>query len=269
MPNHALGGGDIYGDKLVRLVYVDEAGISDTSQEPFAVVAGVVVDVDKKLVQLRSELDRIVAKHIPEQQCDGFVLHATEIFNGGKVMDRTKWPMERRLAVADDLAKLPRKMQLPLVFGWVDKAKFVGTVDGGSTKREQNTDAHLVSYLRCAWQADRWLRDKTENEHCIMVVENHDEAKGLIRESQAAFQNAGKMALTSAERQHFPFRRIQEEPLFQAKRPSSVLQLADFCAFIFKRFLMDPSGDYARRFWAPMRGLAYYYDPVSGSLVSC
>ena len=258
----SFGSGELYGGKLVRLVYVDEAGISSKVEEPFAVVSGVVVDADRQLLQLREALDEIVALHIPEVLRVGYVLHATEIFNGGKTLDRDQWPLPRRLAIADDLAKLPGKLKLPIVFGWVDKNDFSGTVGSDSTPRERNTDAHVNAYLRCAQRVDSWLRSETDNEHCLMVVEDNQEAREILRRVQNTFQDESRLQLTEEEKKFFPFRRIQEDPLFQAKRPSSALQLADFCAFAFKRYLMDPAGVRALRFWEPMAEQGIYHLPA-------
>jgi hypothetical protein len=74
----------------VRLVYMDEAGISKAAEEPFTVVAGVVVHADHQLNCVESALERILIRHIPERVRDGFVFHATELFNGGKTLRREK-----------------------------------------------------------------------------------------------------------------------------------------------------------------------------------
>src|SRR5207248_3428237 len=40
----AFDGGLLRGDKIVRLVYLDEAGISNPKDEPFLVIAGIAVN---------------------------------------------------------------------------------------------------------------------------------------------------------------------------------------------------------------------------------
>jgi hypothetical protein len=114
----------------MRLVYMDETGISHGRDEPFAIVAGIIVDPDRKLTAIERHLECILERHIPAQLCDGFVFHAKEIFNGGgKVFKREKpdmvgpveWPLERRLAIADDLADIPRRFDLPIALGWVKR----------------------------------------------------------------------------------------------------------------------------------------------------
>lgn len=104
----SLSGHSLVGCKLLRLVYIDEAGISNPKQEPFLVVAGVIVHADQKLNAIERHLEHILERHIPARQRDGFVFHATELFNGGgKVFRRQKsdvigpveWPLERRLKI--------------------------------------------------------------------------------------------------------------------------------------------------------------------------
>jgi len=44
----SLSGVRLEGDRLVRLVYIDESGISNVRDDPFVIVAGIIVDADKK-----------------------------------------------------------------------------------------------------------------------------------------------------------------------------------------------------------------------------
>src|SRR4051812_31900431 len=96
--------------------------MSHPDQEPFVTVAGVMLDADRQLLALRAHLDRLVEKHIPQEWREGFVFHAHEFMNGnGKVFDDKKnpyWTEERRFAIADDLASIPKAFDLRVAFGW-------------------------------------------------------------------------------------------------------------------------------------------------------
>jgi hypothetical protein len=90
----------------MRLVYIDEGGISKATQEPFVVVAGVIIDADRVLNGVENQLERIMQRNIPERYHKEFIFHATELFNGGgKVFKRERndvvgpreWPLDRRL----------------------------------------------------------------------------------------------------------------------------------------------------------------------------
>lgn len=248
----------------MRFIYIDEAGISNPEHEPFLTVAGVIVHADTQLVQVQRQLDKIVEKHIPTGRRDNFVFHAAQLFNGGgKLFDRhsSDWPIEKRLAIADDIAKIPNMFQLPLALGWVERAKFAETFapEEPMSKHELVRDAHGVAFMRCALQVDHWMRSNTQDEVCMMIVEDNDVARQLIRELQNAFQNKNLAGLSEEEKKHLPLRSVVEDPLFQPKKPSSVLQLADFCAYVFKRILMKPADARYARFWEPMREQAHYF----------
>jgi hypothetical protein len=255
----ALGGGRLMGKRLMRLVYMDEAGISNARDEPLAIVSAVIVDADKKLVQVERQLEKLVEKHIPAESRDGFIFHAKELFNGGgKVFKRNcpEWPLEKRLAIADDLAKIPKNFRLPLAIGHVDKKRFPQTFvpEKPLTASELALGVHVVAFMTCALQVDHWMRIEAKDEVCLLVIEDNADARKLIRETQNYNQNANIIAsLDETAKKYLPFKKIKEDPLFSPKKPSSVLQLADFCAYVFKRVQMNPNDHRYLRFANPMR----------------
>jgi hypothetical protein len=108
------------GRKLVRFAFLDEGGIAQ--HEPNVVVAGVYVHADDQLIPLETELEALVHKHIPEKDWDGFVFHAANIWSGSKFFkDRDAWPWERRAAILDDLANIPQKLEIPIIYSWLSK----------------------------------------------------------------------------------------------------------------------------------------------------
>jgi hypothetical protein len=236
-------------ERLVRLVYIDEAGISNAAQEPFLVVAGVIVQADRDLNGVENQLERILQRHVPSRLRDGFVLHATEVFNGGKRLRREKgdfigpreWPIERRLSIAEEIMDMPRKFKLPIAVGFMERASFPRAMKlpEGFPEGEKTIAAHVATFMNCAMIAEHWMRKETVNENCLLIVENNDQAKKTISDVQRYHQDKKLEAmLDDVERRHFPLRKIKEDPLFQPKKPSSPLILADFCAYVFKRYLM-------------------------------
>src|SRR6266436_2288652 len=123
----SLSGHPLDGDRILRLVYVDEAGIGKPEDEPFLIVGAVVVHADNSLVAVERYLDKIVKRHIPEEHWHDFVFHATHLFNwGGKVFTKNNpaWPLPKRLEIAGELAAVPAKFHLPLIVGICERAKF-------------------------------------------------------------------------------------------------------------------------------------------------
>ena len=241
----SLSGHALEGDRVVRLVYVDEAGLGNAKEEPFLVVGAVIVDADKKLVAVERALDRIVNRHIPAAHWPGSVFHATHLFNwGGAVFTKNHpdWPLPRRLDVAREIAALPGKFTLPLVSAVCDRGQFPSDrrLAAGRAQREITLAAHVTTFTACATKVEHWMRRHARDEVCMMVVEDNDQARRHIKAFQHYYQTRDLALTDDLARQLFPFRKIKEDPLFQAKRPSSVLQLADFWAYISKRIEMDP-----------------------------
>jgi hypothetical protein len=68
------------------------------------------------------------------------------------------------------------------------------------------------------------MRENTRNEVCLLIVENNDQAKSMIRQFQNEYQNPMLAVGPQAEaRKYYPFRRIKQDPLFEPKKKSSLL----------------------------------------------
>src|SRR5438552_3442539 len=98
-----------------------KAGVSNVSQEPFLVVAGIIVDADKQFKIVEAYLDELVENYIPKELRDGFAFHAMELFHGTKRFSRDLWPFQKRLEILDELAAIPKKFDLPICFGITDR----------------------------------------------------------------------------------------------------------------------------------------------------
>ena len=258
-------GGVLHGDKLVRLVYMDEAGLSSPTQEPFVVVAGIIVHGDHQLNGVHERLDRIRERHIPVEHRNGFVFHATQLFNGGgKVFNRNNsdFPLKKRLEIADELAAIPKELHLPIALGSVkrDGFEFPPTL----SYREKTVYAHAYAFYLCSISIEKWMRKHKKNENCLLIVEDNQSARDLIRKVQNANQDKS-FVIYDWEREFFPLKQIREDPLFQPKKPCNPLEIADFCAYVFKRFLMNHADERYLRFFNPLRGQVV---PWNGSPLS-
>jgi uncharacterized protein DUF3800 len=259
----SLSGHALEGDRIVRLVYVDEAGMSNRQQEPFLVVGAVVVDADKKLVAVENHLDKIVRRYIPQEHWGDFIFHATHLFMwGGKVFTKNNpdWPLSKRLEIADALAAIPKKFGLPVIASILERAKFPSDQEMAArwTPKEHLVASHVTAFITCAAQVNQWMKQHTNGEVCLMVVENNDQSRTLIREFQNEMQNPKIRDNISEEaKKLYPLRRIKHDPLFEPKKKSSILQLADFWSYVAKRIAM---GDQRyNRFFEPMQPLYWRY----------
>lgn len=249
MSLRALGGGELVGDKLVRLVYIDEAGISRPDQEPFLTVAGVIVNADRELDQIERRLTEIVQQYIPQEHQKDFVFHAHELMSGRGIFDKNKIEPKRRMEIALALARLLADLKLPLPYGYIERKKFPVTVKPSpeTSKHDLIVFAHVCTFMSCAVQIDQWMRKCTTDEVCALIVERNSNAEKLMKDTQLYHQDKSITdTLDENAKKYFPFAKIKEEPWFQDKRKNSPLQLADFCAYVYKRILMDPKHKYCR-----------------------
>jgi len=229
----------------MRLVYLDESGIAQRQQEPVLVVAGVIVEADSQVKAVEQHLLSLIEKHIPDQARGGFSFHAADIFGGSKFYKRTEWPLDRRLAIADDLASIPRTYDLPIVYAVLRKEKFDGMLDKEALqhlpKINMSVLQHASAFVTCGMKIETWMRANAENERCMLVVENNEEAKSFISSLQADYQNPKVIDILDDDvaRSCFPYEKIMHTPLFENKSSNTILQVADFCAFVLKRKAMQ------------------------------
>jgi len=256
-------------EKPVRFTYVDEAGISRRDQEPFLVVAGVIVHVDNDLNGIENQLQRLFDRHIPKRLRNDFVFSAKEVFNGGKYLKREKdnfigpreWPIERRHEIARDILRVLIKFKLPVAIGFMDRATFLDDFDlpRDFPEHERTIAEHVSTYLTCAMMVEHWMRQNASNENCFMVVENTDNARKMITDVQHHHQSKEmQLRWDSIGSVSFPLRKIKHNPHFEPKGVNSPLILADFCAYIFKKILMDNKN--YDQFFEPFRPLLIWFE---------
>jgi hypothetical protein len=124
----------------------------------------------------------------------------------------------------DEYATFPSTFQLP----------------ENSTKSDKIAAAHVSAFMASAMMVEHWMRQNASPEICMMIVEDNDRARTLIRDNQRFHQDPRFKTVDDMElRKHFPLRKIKEDPAFQPKKKGSPLQISDFCAYAFRRFLMQ------------------------------
>jgi len=239
----------------MRLAFMDETGLSDPAHEPWVIVAAVIIDGDSVLSGVRAALERLLTRTIPSSKSpiplsNDHVFHATEIFSGrGDVFKKPEpdlvgphqWPLERRLELAMDIARIFKSFRLPIAFGTVERSSLSTSMilPSEANKAHKTVSAHVVAHNTAVCMIEHFMRREAPGENCLLVVEDNQNARSHIRDFHILHQDRriADFIAPSAE-PYFPWKRIQSDPLFQPKRRSSPLILADFAAFVFKRELM-------------------------------
>jgi Protein of unknown function (DUF3800) len=238
----ALGGGLLKGTKLVRFAFLDEGGIAQ--HEPYAVVAGMFVHGDEQVIPLENRLEELVQKHIPENDREGFVFHAADIWGGGKYFkDKDVWPWERRAEILDDLVAIPGQLEIPVVYSWITKAERRPHIEQelrakGREPRPYDFEIayHSIAFASCVLRIEQMMRDVWPDEIAQVIAEDNSDArksiKGVLQilKSPARIKAAG---LTDVRM--LPLQRIRGSVQFAEKSENRPLQLADTCAFIIRR----------------------------------
>ncbi len=241
----ALGGGPLIGDHIVRFIYLDESGTGDPAREPNVVVAAVIVHADKQLRSLGKYLSDMADAHIRPEDRQGFVFHATELYSGGKILTREKYPKEQRWAMLDELATVPRQFDLPVVFGTIPRAWY----EPGGDQHEGALAvgikgviaAQMLAFTIASVAADYWMDKAADaDEIAQMVMENNPEAQQFIRKTHKVLADPKRRDLLKKEdAEMLAVSRIIETLHFEEKSDSSALQVADYCAWAIRRRLSE------------------------------
>src|SRR3569623_342061 len=169
--------------RFVRLIYVDEAGTSP--KEPVRVVASIIVHGDEESRHLTSEIERVVSECVPENIRDGFIFHAMEVFNGGKVVKREDWAFDDRLDFLKEIVCLPFVKDIPIGLGLCFNGYFNKEDDLLAALEEDRIPIHVfehgIAFAKCASRSDRFLTKYLDGKETgVMIAENIDSNRAFL-----------------------------------------------------------------------------------------
>jgi hypothetical protein len=239
------------------MIFFDAAGLSNPRHEPYIVIAGVVIHGDRQWKPLADYLAALADKYAPPEHRDGFVFHATELFSGGKIFPRDKYPKEWRWKVLDELMSIPEKFGLPIVWGHVPRSE---VMPGGSLAASDffekigvkpHIQGQMLAFTMAASVAEQWMRLKAgPSEIAAMFMEDDHESRMFLKVVQRLITDPKKYGRFAPEFEPFKLTKIIYPIHFELKTDSSALQVADVAAFAIKRKCMGtPEAD---RFYKPL-----------------
>jgi hypothetical protein len=233
-------------DRLVRIVYLDEAGISNPAQEPFLVVAGIILNADQDWHALDLHLKSIMRKRLPEEMRFTGVFHATDIWHGKKLFRADQWPMPKRMEILADLTAIPAKFHLSVAHGFVERIPAAALLREKEPNLPDATVANLIhssAFLLAAAAVDEWMRHNAPNEVAMLIAEDMDKVKGALRMLHDGYRQDyvdsyfDEIRIGGLPQNVFKTRNIIDAVHFARKTESPLLQIADTCAFLVKRQL--------------------------------
>lgn len=238
-PHPSLGGGQLLGSKIVRIVYVDESGRGNVRDEPYFVVAAAITSPDHHWRKLRQHYvdlanDFFATSTDDDERIDEYVFHAKDVWHGSGDFSRDQYSVHERIKLMESLANVPALYGITICFGIIDKAAI-----RQSFERENPPWAasHSIAYAKAMQQVDTWMKKNCgEDEVASVKAEDTDSVKktieafheGLLkRDPYDAYYDQGL----------FKTERIIDGVDFTKKANSPVLQIADHCAWLARRRL--------------------------------
>ena len=243
--------------------YLDETGISKKIDEPWVLVAGVVVR-DNQWKSLEKRLLILADEYAPDGKPAKFFFHAKELINGGRIIDRQTYPLARRLDAIEQICLLISEYQLPVIQGAVHRASYNEMHAHALKDSNVLLDAQLIAFTSCAVAIDVLMRDFPDDEIATITVEKGNQCIGDFRKLQKAMKSPDFLkGLDPRAKAFWPLERIVDSVNECEKGDSSLLQLADIVAYVLKRHLM---GDYrVARFMNVLPSITGFTPEISSS----
>lgn len=233
-------------NRRVRLVYTDEAGISNPVHEPFMVVASIILNADQDWMAIDRHLKSIMRKRLPEDLRFTGVFHAKDLWHGTKNFHRDEWSLQERMQILGDLSEIPKKFHLTVVHGFVERMSaqaFLAKRYPDTTPLSRATLIHASAFASVAGAVDRWMRHHASNEVAMIVAEDAGKIKSAIKDIQDGYRQDSVDEYFNyfedkgVKNNLFKTKQIIDTVHFASKKASPLLQVADTCAFLIKRQL--------------------------------
>jgi hypothetical protein len=246
----------------MRLVYVDEAGTG--GDQPICVVAAVIVESGEQRTTLSNEIVRIVNERVPERILanfpGGFNIHAMDVFGGRRGIDKTQWAVADRIDFLKEILCLPFVYDAPIALAIDNKAVTALAADGFKELglKTVNQVSHFVAFMKCMDRADLFLRMYLNGqEQGAVIFEDLPKMRTILARAGLMLRNhpitlraehstpdAQQIAAGEPHVSYtYQIRHLVDNPRFAPKGSDPMLQLADVCAFAFRRYLsQQPDG---------------------------
>jgi hypothetical protein len=259
-------------DRIVRIAYFDHAGCSKIEEEPIAATAAVLVHGDAQWRWIEQRRASILADPqwgLSEQQQREFEFHAYKLFSGG-YSPFERWGKDKRHALLSAFLEILPKFNLPICAGVLDRAGFREAAPFGvpADISEFLVQEQQKACFECAYAVNSWLRHETQVEVAMCIFDRADEP--VVKAIKHSIRTHRHF---SAQMQGLVwFEYLIDTPYFADPIESFGLELADACAFLLKRHLVEhPSIDTEKLYSiidpqivCPPRGIEFCADPWRG-----
>lgn len=268
----AFGGGLLWGDLPVRFLFVDEAGTS--AKEPVTVVVALIAEADSHVMNAEA-LALETLGGLPPQHREGFVFHAAQIFGDRRY--QLDWSMTDRLRLLTDMMSIPRRIGMAITVSAVWRNAPHSEKTPLLPKHQLQ---HVIAFANCLAVADRSIRRHAGvREVGTVVAEDIPEMRRFLREvprtmhERPQYISPDMLRETEKDRKagyntqssDLRISRIRNSVHFVDKSEDPLVQIADACAYGFRRFFSRQK--FGRDFVDSIIGnheLASHFGPPAG-----
>jgi hypothetical protein len=230
----SLGGGQLPGTNIVRMVFMDEAGRGHLDREPFFVAACVIINPDKQWHELRRYYTDLANDVFEDFSSDDYVFQAKHVWHGSGDFQRSEFSREQRMKILLRLSQVPKLFGLPICVGVIDRQAVANWAKSPAPNIRLE---HALGYAVALQHVDSWLVEHLPNEVATVTAEDTDQ----VKEAVSFFHEGAKKTDHYDDywdRGVFKTRAIVDTINYAPKDKSPLLQIADHCAFITKRRAM-------------------------------
>jgi hypothetical protein len=155
-----------------------------------------------------------------------------------------------RWLILEELAGMPKRFSLPVVYGLANKAKYkiecVNRVLPPAVRDDQTIverSEPMTAFGNAEMGIDHQMNQYPSDEICVLICEDTDLVKKAVKSAHEIMRAKSKTAEVFAKffgwtnQPWFPLRKIVDTPHFASKPDASLLQIADLCAFLIMRRL--------------------------------
>ena len=209
---------------------------------------------------LEERLRDLADEYAPPEHREGFVFHAMELWSGGKILKRGEYPQERRWEALKRLCALPSEFGIPVVKGQVHKETYCRIVNEQLSGKELTDEAQIAAFTECLTVVEHFMRNEAgAAEVAKIAVEHNSQNYQIFKEQHRSLKSPECLeGMNPAARPLWPLKKIVDGVEACEKADTSLLQIADACAFIIRKVLENhPEAEqYFEGFRAQLNGYA-------------
>lgn len=225
----------------MKLIYADESGIGG---EPFAVMAGIVVDTQRmhktkaEWLTLLSELSAKTGRPVAE-------FHTKDFYPGNGIWRGMQGP--ERAEVMDLIGKWITERKHDIVVVACDAAEYFKHRDAGSLPAEvASLWRFLATHFLLALQREHQTHDKNKG-HSLIIFDEENTEKEAIAQFVLS-PPSWTDTYYGRKKKDVALNQIVDVPYFVDSKHAALVQTADYLAFVFRKYLELKSGRVAERF---------------------